>query len=137
MNILVTSLSSVYWGYLAGKGKRKRYIIIGTIIWAVSVYLISVCRNYSQLFILQIFTGIGLGCIASIGYSVLTDYIPHGSRGMLLSLWGMSQGFGGIAGALMASLIAPSTSWRTPFKIVSLIGFFLDYFYTCLSETLK
>jgi len=130
MNILVTSLSSVYWGYLAGKGNhRKRYIIIGTIIWAVSVFLTSVCRNYLQLFILQIFTGIGLGCIASIGYSVLTDYIPNKYRGALLSLWGMSQGFGGIAGALMASLIAPATSWRTPFKIVSFIGFLLLFLY--------
>jgi MFS transporter, Spinster family, sphingosine-1-phosphate transporter len=134
MNILVTSLSSVYWGYLAGKGKRKRYIIIGTIVWAISVYLISVCRNYLQLFILQIFTGIGLGCIASIGYSVLTDYIPHKSRGTLLSLWGMSQGFGGIAGALMASLIAPSTSWRTPFRIVSLIGFVLLFLYMFIRD---
>lgn len=133
-NILVTSLSSVYWGYLAGKGKRKKYIIIGTVIWAVSVFLTSVCRNYIQLFIFQIFTGIGLGCIASIGYSVLTDYIPHRYRGMLLSLWGMSQGFGGIAGALMASLTAPASNWRTPFEIVSAIGFMLLFLYVFIKE---
>lgn len=134
INILVTSLSSIYWGYLAGKVNRKRLIIIGTIFWSVSVFLTSRSSNYIQLLIFQIFTGIGLGCISSIGFSVLTDYIPHKFRGMLLSLWGMSQGFGGIAGALMASLIATATNWRKPFEIVSIIGFFLIILYLFIKE---
>lgn len=134
INILVTSLSSIYWGYLAGKYRRKRLIIIGTVIWAISVYLTSTSTNYTQLIIYQIFTGIGLGCIASIGFSVLTDCIPQKSRGMLLSLWGMSQGFGGIAGALMASQIAPNTNWRMPFEIVAIIGVMLIVLYLFIKE---
>ncbi|MDP4143612.1 MAG: MFS transporter [Bacillota bacterium] len=136
-NILVTSISSVYWGYLAGKFKRKTLIIVGTIFWAVSVYLTSLSRTYYQLLFFQIFTGIGLGCIASIGFSVLTDYIPQKFRGMLLSLWGMSQGFGGIAGALIASLIATSSNWRKPFEIVSYIGFLLIILYLFVKEPKK
>lgn len=134
INILVTSISSIIWGYLAGKFNRKRLIIIGTIFWSVSVFLTSISNTYTQLFIFQIFTGIGLGCIASIGFSVLTDYIPHKSRGMLLSLWGMSQGFGGIAGAIMASLIAPALGWRKPFEIVSIIGLLLIILYLFIKE---
>lgn len=134
VNILVTSISSIYWGYLAGKFNRKRLIIIGTIFWSASVFLTSHSSTYAQLFIFQIFTGIGLGCIASIGFSVLTDYIPHKFRGMLLSLWGMSQGFGGIAGAIMASLIAPASSWRKPFEIVSIIGLLLIILYLFIKE---
>nr|WP_185648768.1 MFS transporter [Clostridium sp. DJ247] len=133
-NILVTALSSIYWGYLAGKFNRKRLIIIGTIFWSLSVFLTSHSSTYVQLFIFQIFTGIGLGCITSIGFSVLTDYIPHRFRGMLLSLWGMSQGFGGIAGALMASLVVPVASWRKPFEIVSIIGFLLIILYFFIKE---
>lgn len=134
VNILVTSLSSVYWGYLSGKFNRKKLIIIGTILWSISVFLTSRSSTYAQLFIFQIFTGIGLGCISSIGFSVLTDYIPQKYRGMLLSLWGMSQGFGGIAGALMASLIATATNWKKPFEIVSIIGFFLIILYLFIKE---
>lgn len=134
VNILVTSLSSVYWGYLSGKLNRKKLIIIGTVLWSISTFLTSRSSTYAQLFIFQIFTGIGLGCIASIGFSVLTDYIPHKFRGMLLSLWGMSQGFGGIAGALMASLIATATNWKKPFEIVSIIGFFLTILYLFIKE---
>lgn len=134
MNILVTALSSLYWGYLSGKFKRKRLIIIGTLIWVVSVFLTSISQNYTQLLLFQILTGIGLGCIASIGFSVLTDTIPYKMRGMIMSLWGMTQGLGGIAGALMASLVASSYGWRIPFEIVGGIGFFLIILYLFVQE---
>lgn len=134
INILVTSVSSIYWGYLAGKFNRKKLIITGTIFWSISVFLTSRSNSYTELLIYQIFTGIGLGCIASIGFSVLTDYIPHKFRGMLLSLWGMSQGFGGIAGSIMASLIAPASTWRHPFEVVSIIGLLLIFMYFFIKE---
>nr|WP_238884414.1 MFS transporter [Clostridium sp. YIM B02551] len=134
VNILITAISSIYWGYLAGKYNRKILIIIGTIFWVVSVFLTSRANSYLELFIYQVFTGIGLGCIASIGFSVLTDYIPYKFRGMMLSLWGMSQGFGGILGAVMASLVAASSDWRKPFEIVSIIGLFLVILYVFVRE---
>lgn len=134
MNILVTCVSSIFWGYFAGKFNRKKLIILGTIIWSFSVLLTSFSRSYTELFIFQIFTGIGLGCISSIGYSVLTDYINYKHRGTVLSLWGMSQGFGGIIGALMASLVATPSNWRRPFEIVSFIGFLLIILYFFVEE---
>lgn len=134
VNILITSISSIYWGYLAGRYNRKKLIIIGTILWSAAVFFTSQSSSYVQLLISQVITGIGLGCIASIGYSILTDYIPYKYRGMLLSLWGMSQGFGGIAGALMASLIATVSNWRRPFEIVSFIGLLLIILYIFIEE---
>lgn len=134
INILVTAISSVYWGFLSGKFKRKKLIMIGTFIWVISVFLTSVSQTYIQLLLYQIGTGIGLGCIASIGFSVLTDYIPYEKRGMILSLWGMAQGLGGISGSLLASLTATAASWRWPFEIVGFIGFFLIILYLFVEE---
>jgi MFS transporter, Spinster family, sphingosine-1-phosphate transporter len=131
-NILVTSIASIFWGYAADKGKRKKLIMTGTVIWSVSVFLTAFSQNFIQLMVYQVFTGIGLGCIASIGYSVLTDYIPQKRRGMLMSLWGMSQGFGGIAGSVMASTTATASNWRRPFLIVAILGlaFIVLYVFT-------
>ena len=134
VNILSTALSSICWGYLAGKYNRKKLIISGTIFWSISVFLTSQSQSIIQLFVFQAFTGVGLGCIASVGFSMLTDCIPHKFRGMILSLWGMSQGFGGIAGALMASLIGSATDWRKPFEIVSIIGLLLTVLYLFIKE---
>lgn len=134
VNILSTALSSIYWGYLSGKYNRKKLIMLGTFFWSISVFLTSRSQTIIELFVFQAFTGVGLGCIASVGFSMLTDCIPHKFRGMLLSLWGMSQGFGGIAGALMASLIGSATNWRKPFEIVSIIGCLLTGLYLFIKE---
>jgi MFS transporter, Spinster family, sphingosine-1-phosphate transporter len=137
VNMLATSVSAVVWGYLADKGRRKLLIIIGTVIWSVSVYLTAHSSNYMQIMTYQVFTGIGLGCIGSIGFSVLTDYIPMKWRGMLMSLWGLSQGFGGIAGSVMASVIAPYTSWRKPFEIIAILGLAFIFLYFFIREPQK
>ncbi len=134
LNILVTAISSVYWGYLSGKFNRKKLIIMGTLIWVISVFLTANSQSYFQLLIYQIFTGVGLGCIASIGFSVLTDSIPYRYRGLILSLWGMTQGLGGIAGSLLASLLATSYTWRMPFELVGFIGFLLIILYLFVKE---
>lgn len=137
INIFVTSLSSIFWGYLADKGNRKRLIIIGTIIWSISVFMTAYSTSYYQLIIYQVLTGIGLGCIGSIGFSVLTDYIPHNWRGMLMSLWGLSQGFGGIAGSVMASIIATESGWRRPFIILAWLGMLFIFLYFFIKEPKK
>ncbi|MFJ5760760.1 MFS transporter [Neobacillus sp. NPDC093182] len=121
-NILVTSISSIYWGYLSMKYQRKKMLIVGTLIWTVSIFLTSFSNSYFQLLIFQIGTGFGLGCIASIGFSVITDYIPYQKRGFILSFWGMAQGFGGISGSILASLTIENNSWAWPFEIVGFMG---------------
>jgi len=137
VTILSISCSSLVWGYLAGKTKRKRLIIFGTVIWSISVFMTALSRSFAQLLIYQFFTGIGLGCIASIGFSVLTDYIPKKWLGMLMSLWGLSQGFGGIAGSIMASVIIPLGGWRTPFRIIAILGLIFIVLYFFIKEPRK
>lgn len=134
INILATSFSSLFWGYLSGKFHRKKLIIIGTLIWVLGVSLTALSGSYVQLLAYQVITGIGLGCVASIGFSALTDYVPYRSRGMILSLWGMSQGFGGIAGALVAAIISALSNWRLPFEVLGFIGLLLIVFYFFVEE---
>lgn len=134
INIMVTAISSIIWGYLADQFNRKRLIIVGTIIWVLSIFLTALSKNYAQLFGFQIITGIGLGCMASVGFSVLTDYIPYQKRGFVLSLWGMAQGFGGIVGSILASVTSTHSSWRWPFELVGIIGVFLIVLYLFVEE---
>lgn len=136
-SVFVIALSSVLWAYLADKGKRKRLIIIGTMIWSISVFMTANSKTYTQLLVSQMFTGVGLGCITSIGYSLLTDYMPKKWRGMILSLWGMFQGLGGISGSVMASIIATTTSWRKPFEVISILGLLFALLYLSIKEPQK
>jgi len=137
VTIFFSAVSSILWGYMADKGKRKPLIIIGTFIFTISTFLTAFSKNFFQLILCQIFTGIGLGCIGSIGYSVLTDFIPKKYLGTLLSLWGLSQGFGGIAGAIMAPIISTHSSWRRPFIIISIIDFIFMFSFFIMKEPEK
>jgi len=137
VTIFFSAVSSIFWGYMADKGKRKHLIIIGTFIFTVSIFLTAFSKNYFQLILFQVFTGVGLGCVGSIGYSVLTDYIPKKHLGTLLSLWGLSQGFGGIAGAVMAPIISTHSTWRRPFIIISIIDFIFMFLYFIMKEPQK
>ncbi len=137
ITIIFSATSSIFWGYMADKGKRKHLIIIGTFIFTVSIFLTAFSRNLLQLIIFQVFTGIGLGCVGSIGYSVLTDFIPKKRLGTLMSLWALSQGFGGIAGSVMAPIISTHSSWRKPFIIISVIDFIFMFLYFLMKEPEK
>jgi len=137
VNIFVISISSIFWGFLADKGSRKRLIIAGTVIWSAAVYLTARSGNYFQLMLSQLFTGAGLGCISSIGFSVLSDYTPRKWRGTMMSMWSMSQGFGTIAGSTMASIIAPAYSWRKPFEVIAVLGLLFIFLYFFVQEPKK
>lgn len=137
VTIFVTAASSVVWGYLGDKGNRKRLVLIGTVLCAFSIFITAYCQNYIQLLLCQFLTGISLGCAGSIGFSILTDYIPKNLRGMLLSLWGLSQGFGGIAGSMMASVIATENDWRKPFIVLGILNFSFTFLYFFIKEPKK
>jgi len=137
ITILFIALSSIVWGYLADKGRRKRLIFFGTSIWTMSLLFTALSQNFIQLITFQIFTGIGLGCIGSIGFSVLSDYIPKKYLGTLMSLWGLSQGFGGILGSVTAPIISAHYGWRSPFIIIAVLGFFFVLFLFFIKEPQK
>jgi MFS family permease len=135
LNMFIIAVSSIFWGYLADKGKQRRNLmIIGTVIWSIGVFIIAFSSNSFMFIISQIITGLGLGCIATIGFSILTDFIPKNWRGMVMSLWGLSQGLGGIAGSVIASVATYKNNWRSPFEIIAILGLVFVVLYFFIKE---
>lgn len=119
--ILVTAITAVGWGYLADSRDRKMLLMWGTIIWAIAVGLSGVTTSYWTLFGLQVIAGIGLGSIASVGFSVISDFVAPMRRGLAMSFWGLSQGIGTLVGSLLASQ-AGAVSHSAPFFILAAAG---------------
>ena len=90
-------------------------------------------QTFSQLLTFQLLTAIGIGCIASIGFSVVIDLIPPKHRGLLLSFWGLSQAGGGGIGALTGSMLGAS-NWRIPFGVIAAAGFGFAFLYALSYE---
>ncbi len=128
----VTAATSFMWGYFGDKYSRKKMLLYGSMIWAIFILLSGFVINFWMLFIFQLLAGFGLGCIASVGFSIIVDFVSPQRRGLALSLWGMSQGVGSFLGYGIAILFATSISWNAPFIILAIIefGFIGLFFFT-------
>lgn len=119
--ILITALSAVGWGYWGDRSDRKRLLFWGTLIWVVGAGLSSTATVYWQLFVWQILTAIGLGVIASVGFSVISDFVSPQRRGLAMSFWGLSQGIGGIVGGLLASQLG-ADDFTVALRVIAVLG---------------
>ncbi|MBV9788855.1 MAG: MFS transporter [Chloroflexi bacterium] len=122
LNRLVLALTAVFWGYRSDQSDRRRLMILGTLTWVVPVGLIVLAQSYTQLLLLMLAAGLGLGCISTVGYSVITDIVAPGWRGVLLGLWGLAQGIGALGGGLLIGLLPVSAAWSTPFGVMAAVG---------------
>ncbi len=119
LTILITAFTAVFWGYLGDKGDRKRLLLYGTLIWAGGTFLTGVSRSSFPLFLMfQVATAIGLGCILSVGFSVISDFVPPRRRGLAMSFWGLSQGIGTFSGFVFGGILGAS-NWPLPFFVVA------------------
>ncbi len=128
VSILVVALTSVLWGYWGDRGGRKRLLLFGTLIWSTAMLLTGLSQSYTQLFVFQLITAVGIGCISAVGFSVISDFISPTRRGLALSFWGLSQGGGGGAGAMLGGLLG-ANYWPLPFFVVAGAGFLFAVLY--------
>jgi MFS family permease len=119
VNLVVVAITALLWGYRGDQGDRRWLLICGTLAWALPVALVPLSARFSVLFGLIVLAGIGLGCISTVGYSIITDLVPQRWRGLILGLWGLAQGIGGLVGIQLA---ASSASWREPFGWMAAVG---------------
>ncbi len=119
--ILISALTAVAWGYFGDKGNRKNLLFWGTIIWAAGLVLTTTADSLLEVLGWSAITGVGLGSIASVGFSVISDFISPARRGIAMSFWGLSQGAGGIVGLATGGLLG-AEDWRKPFLVVAGAG---------------
>jgi len=118
---LVSAIASVGWAYVGDRANRKPLLMIGTLIWAAGTLSTAFADSYAAFLGSQILAAIGLGAVASVGFSVVTDLIAPRRRGLVMSFWGLSQGVGTLAGVLIGGLLGAS-DWRRPFYLLTGVG---------------
>jgi MFS family permease len=127
-SILVAALSSVAWGYWGDRTDRKRLLFWGTLVWVGGLILSATAQVFWQLFAWQMVTALGLGAIASVGFSVVSDLVKPERRGLAMSFWGLSQGIGTIVGGLLASQLG-ADNFRIPLVVIAAAGAFFSVLY--------
>ena len=117
---LLTSASfALIWGYYTDKIDRTKVIIAGAFSWTFGMMLTGFSTSFIMLLISRIVSGIGMGCVIPVGYSIISDAIPPDERsgwfGTLAILSSISNG----SGQALSSFVGPILGWRFPFFLLS------------------
>ena len=118
---LISAVAAIGWAYAGDRTDRKPVLIIGTLIWVVGTTWSGLAGGYAGFLGAQVVAAFGLGAVASVSFSVVSDLISPKRRGVAMSFWGLSQGIGTIAGTLVGGLLG-SADWREPFLVVAGLG---------------
>ncbi|MEH1126912.1 MFS transporter [Micromonospora sp. CPCC 206061] len=121
VTFLVSAIAAVGWAYTGDRGNRKPLLMTGTLLWAAGTAGTALSGGYAAFFAAQVLAAIGLGAVASVGFSVVSDLISPRRRGLVMSLWGLSQGVGTLAGTLVGGLLGRG-DWRLPFLTLTVVG---------------
>ena len=121
LSVLIAAVAAALWGYWGDRSSRKLLLLYGTVIWTIALFLTGMSGSIVWFVLFQAIAAIGFGCIASVGFSVLSDFVTARRRGFIMSLWGLSQGLGMGVGVFVGGQLG-ADEWRLPLFVVATAG---------------
>ncbi|MEV6345120.1 MFS transporter [Actinoplanes sp. NPDC051851] len=119
---LISAVAAIGWAYAGDRTDRKPVLIAGTAIWIAGTAWSGLAGSYGAFLTAQVVAAFGLGAVASVSFSVVSDLISPKRRGLVMSFWGLSQGVGTLAGTLGGGILGHA-DWRRPFLVTAVAGF--------------
>jgi MFS family permease len=119
--MMIAAVTSSIAGRLADKIGRKRVLVTGLSLLALSFGLAGASTHPILFFLLLAVTGIGYGFTPPSLYAIMSDLLPD-RRGLGTSLVSVAYGIGGAIGAVLASRIMTAFGWRAAFVTVAAIA---------------
>ena len=112
-------------GYCTDLMSRKNLFALIIFIGEIPCLLSGFADTYTEFFIMRALTGIGIGGIIPLTYSLLGDLYPANERIKVVTLVGMASGLGIAIGQLTAGMMGDSFGWRLPFILFAVPNFIL------------
>lgn len=131
--LVATMASMPIFGKLSDMYGRKRFYMLGLIIFLIGSALCGTAHTIVQLSIYRAIQGIGGGSLMPIAFTIIFDIFPPEKRGKMTGLFGAVFGLSSVAGPLLGAYITDQIDWRwifyinLPLGIISL--FFIAQFY--------
>lgn len=125
--ILVGAAISIFFGYYTDRGSRKKLLILSVILGEIPCLLTGIhffTENLAGFIIMRTLTGIGVGGIYPLTFSLLGDYFNEKHRGTASALVDLAWGLGMAAGPLLAGYAMETEyGWRLAFVLAALPSF--------------
>jgi MFS family permease len=139
---LIGGIASIKLGMLADYVDRKKLLFFVVILGEVPCLLTGFAPNYASFLALRTLTGIGLGGIFPIIFSLIGDYFRPENRPSAAGWLGLAIGLGIAVGQLLGGALAHETvlgmhGWRATFVIMAAPAFPLAVLYYFFAQVPK
>ncbi len=121
--LLASTASMPIWGKLSDAYGRKRFYLIGMIVFVLGSVLCGQSRTMTELILFRALQGVGAGAMLPISQAILGDIFPPAQRarwtGVLMGIFGVAT----IIGPLIGGWITDSSlGWRWTFYVNVPVG---------------
>jgi MFS family permease len=116
---------ALFIGYCTDLISRKYLFVLVVIVGEIPCLLSGFADTYMEFFTMRVLTGIGIGGIIPLTYSLLGDLYSANERIKVVTLIGLASGMGIAVGQLTAGMMGDSFGWRLPFIVFAIPNFIL------------
>lgn len=120
--LLVSAASMPIWGKLSDAFGRRRFFMVGMVLFVVGSALCGQSRSMVELIGFRALQGLGAGAMMPITQAIIGDIFPPAQRarwtGVLMSVFG----FATIVGPLLGGWITDTIGWRWTFYVNLPVG---------------
>ncbi|RKX79654.1 MAG: MFS transporter [Spirochaetes bacterium] len=123
---LVGALVSIFFGYFTDKISRKNLLLFTVLIGEVPCFLTGIplfTRTLTSFTVLRILTGIGIGGIYPISFSLISDLFREEHRASASAWLGVAWAIGMMAGPAVAGYLTGTYGWRIAFILAAIPNF--------------
>lgn len=122
--LLSTAMFLVPMGKLGDIKGRKRFFVLGLVIFTISSLLCSLAFSGTSLVVFRFLQGLGSAMIASTAVAMLTSAYPPQERGKVLGINTSAVYVGLSLGPILGGFITQNFGWRILFLFPLFVAFF-------------
>ncbi|MCR8645233.1 MFS transporter [Paenibacillus sp. N1-5-1-14] len=121
------------FGKLSDMYGRKRFFLLGIVIFMIGSALCGSAQSMTQLIIYRAIQGLGGGALMPITFAIIFDIFPAEKRGKMQGLFGAVFGISSVLGPIIGAYFTDHVQWEwifyvnLPLGVISLILISLFY----------
>lgn len=135
--VLVGAFVSIFFGYFTDLMSRKRLLILVVVVGELPCLLTGIpffTQTVYSFTALRILTGIGVGGIYPITFSLISDYFREEHRASASAWMGLAWAVGMMGGPAIAGYLCEDFGWRIAFLLAAIPNFPLVLLFALYAE---
>ena len=119
---LVYLIAAPIFGYLGDRWGRRRFMVLGAVLWSFATSLAFWVTTYPGLVIARGLVGLGEGSFGTLAPAYLADIIAFGPAGPVLGIFYTTIPVGAALAYFFGGLVGATWGWRWSFLLAGLPG---------------